>query len=136
VGDLTPNFSRCEFACRCGCGFDAVDLAIVAALQELRGMLGQPISVTSGCRCQEHNRRVGGTRNSRHLTGHAADVTVRGLSPVDVYREALGVQAFRDGGIGIYSDRGFTHLDIRPVAARWAEVGGRRVSYYDLERRD
>ena len=33
-----------------------------------------PIIVTSGFRCEAVNRKVGGVRNSQHLTGQAADI--------------------------------------------------------------
>ena len=36
MGDLTDNFSRSEFACKCGCGADAISLDLVERLQLLR----------------------------------------------------------------------------------------------------
>lgn len=44
-------------------------------LDPLREAWGKPITVTSGYRCPELNRRVGGVPTSMHLTGHAADIT-------------------------------------------------------------
>lgn len=43
-------------------------------LQPLRTAYGQSIRVTSGYRCQQLNRIVGGSRTSAHLTGYAADL--------------------------------------------------------------
>ena len=45
MGDLTKNFNRFEFACKCGCGFDDIDLKVVQALQKLRDKLDKPIHV-------------------------------------------------------------------------------------------
>ena len=41
-------------------------------LQPLRDMLGKPIHVTSGYRCEELNRLVGGVPTSQHVKGEAA----------------------------------------------------------------
>lgn len=43
-------------------------------LQPLRDKLGVPIRVTSGWRCQALNTLVGGSENSAHLSGFAADI--------------------------------------------------------------
>ena len=32
MGDLTKNFSRSEFACKCGCGFDDIDLVLQSVI--------------------------------------------------------------------------------------------------------
>ena len=44
-------------------------------LDPLRGAWGKPITVTSGYRCPELNRAVGGSMTSDHLKGRAADIT-------------------------------------------------------------
>ena len=117
MGDLTKNFSRLEFTCRCGCGYDDINLDLVAALQKLRDLLGQSLHVTSGCRCKAHNAAVGGAVNSYHVKGWAADVSTKLISPgalADYAEEHI--QEFREGGIGRYP--GFVHLDIGPKR-RW-----------------
>lgn len=48
-------------------------------LNELRDFINEPIIVTSWYRGVEHNKRVGGVRNSHHLTGGAADITCSNL---------------------------------------------------------
>lgn len=45
-------------------------------LDPLRQAYGRPINVNSGYRCPSLNKAVGGAKNSQHLTGHAADITV------------------------------------------------------------
>lgn len=47
---------------------------VTNVLDNLRGGWGRPIIVTSGYRCKELNAAVGGTRNSQHLKGQAADI--------------------------------------------------------------
>ena len=45
-------------------------------LQPLRNALGCPIIISSGFRCAELNKCVGGAANSGHLYGQAADFIV------------------------------------------------------------
>ena len=120
MGDLTANFSRHEFACKCGCGYGLkrgdVDTGLVQQLQELRDEVERPISITSGCRCAKHNRNVGGARNSQHIHGTAADIKVAGLSPKEVYR-ILNAKYPKSHGIGLY--RSWVHFDVRRGRARW-----------------
>lgn len=49
-------------------------------LDPIRQRWGKPIFVTSGFRCPELNAAVGGVRNSEHLTGCAADITLNSKS--------------------------------------------------------
>ena len=45
-------------------------------LQTLRDFLGKPVVISSGYRCAELNKAVGGVRNSQHMKGEAADIHV------------------------------------------------------------
>ncbi len=51
------------------------------ALDEVRRLVGAPLLISSGYRCTELNRLIGGAANSAHVRGLAADFTVPGLSP-------------------------------------------------------
>lgn len=70
---ISKNFKRSEFACKCGCGFDTVDTALIIVLQSIRDRFGALV-VNSGCRCASHNKSVGGAAKSQHLLGRAADI--------------------------------------------------------------
>ena len=74
MGDLTQNFSRSEFACKCGCGFDSIDPTLVNMLQDSRNATALTYVLASGCRCKKHNKEVGGKPNSAHLRGNAVDI--------------------------------------------------------------
>ena len=76
MGDITTNFDRSEFACKCGCGYDNIDVSLVLDLQRIRNRLGRPIIVTSGCRCEKHNAAEGGSYLSDHTKGLAVDIAV------------------------------------------------------------
>lgn len=121
MGDLTKNFSRAEFACRCGCGFDDVDLRLVEGLQIIRDHFGKPVTVNCGCRCKAHNKEVGSTsKQSQHTLGKAADIRIEGVTPVAIARFASTIERFNKGGIGVYET--FVHLDIRGKTARWGKA--------------
>ena len=45
-------------------------------LQPLRDYLGKPVVISSGYRCPELNKAVGGVKNSQHLKGEAADIHI------------------------------------------------------------
>jgi uncharacterized protein YcbK (DUF882 family) len=113
---ISKNFSRKEFACKCGCGFDTVDVELVKVLQELRDHFERPITINSACRCLKHNRSIGSTDSSQHVKARAADITVKGVSPEVVYYY-LDSKYPDHNGLGRYVD--FTHLDTRGWKARW-----------------
>jgi len=117
MGDLSAHFARPEFACRCGCGFDTVDSQLLEALEATRQHFGAPVIITSAARCETHNRNVGGSPNSQHRLGRAADIEVKGVPPGTV---ALYLEATFAGRYGIGRYKTFTHIDTRGAPARWS----------------
>jgi len=113
---ISPHFTREEFACRCGCGFDRAASELVYALECVREHFGRTVRINSGCRCERRNAAEGGKPNSQHLYGRAADVAVAGVPPDEVadYCELLIGDR---GGVGRYA--AFTHIDVRGARARW-----------------
>ena len=114
---LSEHFSRKEFTCKCGCGFASVDFALLAGLEMLRARLGKPIAIRSGCRCEKHNAKSKGAKNSRHVQGKAADIAVAGMSARELYAAAKQIVQF--AGFGVDDHQGYVHVDVRPVSARW-----------------
>ena len=117
--ELGSYFKRSEFACKCGCGFDTVDTTLLHVLEYVRGAVKSPIIITSGCRCPEHNAKIGGSKGSKHMQGRAADIKCP-----DVMFETLKakVDHFMEGwgGVGYYPNQGFIHIDTRSgPPARW-----------------
>lgn len=119
MGDLTKYFSRAELRCPC-CGRLVLDFALLDGLQALRELARRPVRITSGYRCPNHNREVGGRPESYHTRGAAADVVIAGLSAARSKAVVVRVPAFASGGIGVYSGAGFVHLDVRERTARWS----------------
>ena len=54
-------------------------------LYPLRKLVGCPVRITSGYRCAELNKAVGGANNSGHLTGRCADIHVNGMTAKELY---------------------------------------------------
>lgn len=115
---LTENFHRDEFRCRCQerglatdetwCGGESwVHYDLVLRLQRLRDYFRAPVTVTSGCRCPRYNLYVGGAPRSQHKRGTAADIQVKGVAPAEVARVA------RDVGLFVLEYETFTHVDVR-----------------------
>ena len=46
-------------------------------LDPLRDIIGEPIYINSGYRCDALNKKVGGAKTSQHRIGCAADITTR-----------------------------------------------------------
>lgn len=109
-------FKKSEFTCKCGCGETPMNKDFVFRLDSLRERLGEQMVVTSGYRCLEHNKAVGGSPNSQHLKGRAADVAVdNGLMR---YRVVNLATLLLFPGIGVAKN--FVHIDSRSdVAAMW-----------------
>jgi uncharacterized protein YcbK (DUF882 family) len=118
---LSKNFRLSEFTCKCGCGFDVVSAELVAVLQDVADHFGGSVIINSACRCESHNEAVGGGKTSQHLLGTAADIKVMlspgQLSATDVYTYLCSKYPVKYG-VGSYN--GFTHIDVRNKAARWA----------------
>lgn len=66
--DNTPSFEVVEH----------LDELVEKFLDPLRAAYGMPIKVSSGYRCPELNRAVGGVTTSVHQIGYAADLQVGG----------------------------------------------------------
>ena len=65
------HFTLAEFACKCGCGLNAIDEEFARRLDWIRGVYYPwPLIVTSGFRCAAHDQAAGGKG------GLAADLLV------------------------------------------------------------
>ena len=58
-----------------------INLLVDNVLDPVRDMVNTPIIITSGYRCPQVNRLVGGVDNSQHMSGCAADFHVGGFTP-------------------------------------------------------
>ena len=114
---LSRNFTREEFKCNCGqCDYDTVDSKLIEVLQDIREKYDASVTVTSGNRCPEYNKEVGGSAKSQHIAGRAADIQVKSIAPFEV-AQYLNWKYPDTYGIGDYKT--FTHIDTRNGKARW-----------------
>jgi zinc D-Ala-D-Ala carboxypeptidase len=119
----SPNFTRAELDCHCGCETtpdEAMRLAVLAEhLEQYRHVgAGYPLHINDAKRCPAENARVGGVAHSQHLECRAADVSSDHHAPGQLAMLAAEVPAFEAGGIGTYPT--FAHVDYRPNGpARW-----------------
>lgn len=129
MGDLTRNLSRSEFACRCKCGFDTVDIELAKVIQgsadhfSSKDGINVRIDITGPNRCREHNANEGGAPESQHVYARAADYKLFNRftgAQVSPNRVAEYLEKKYEGkfGIGRYHNR--THVDTRTNGpARW-----------------
>lgn len=103
-------FTKQEMECKCGCGMLPTP-QFMGRLETLRIRYGKPIQITSGARCPVYNVKVGGSANSKHTIGEAADILCDSHSKYILTKLAIELGF---GGIGIAKT--FIHLDIRPMA--------------------
>lgn len=82
--DDIKHFKKSEFTCKCGCGLNNIQLDAVKIADEVREHFGSPAIVTSGTRCEKHNKEVGGVSNSRHLQGKAIDMYLQNVNWYDL----------------------------------------------------
>ncbi len=121
---LSEHFRLGEFAChgtRCVCHGLACGIApaLVTVLEEARGIVSAgPVKITSGVRCDEHNRKVGGHKASFHRVGLAADITNFHLRQ-DLEGWALKIGQVVEswcgpehGNVIYYPNHGFIHVDV------------------------
>jgi len=91
-------------------------LKIAIVLQKYRNTIfkNSPITITSGWRSPEYNRKIGGATNSYHTKGLALDFVVNGMSPQTV-QTVLDHVHF--GGMEFAPT--WTHIDLRGHKARF-----------------
>lgn len=81
---LSPHLSLAQLACSETAAQRGIDNTpppdvmenlkrLAAGLEEVQALLGAPLEISSGYRCAALNEAVGGSRDSQHVLGLAAD---------------------------------------------------------------
>lgn len=127
----SPHLSWNELRCKDGTpypevlrGFRVTKLS--EAFETIRSAFGnKPIRVLSAYRTPEHNRKIGGARNSQHIQGRALDLRPPNGYTVKQFYDVIKAIAPDCGikGIGLY--RTFVHIDIRSTSqiSYWKGTG-------------
>lgn len=90
--------------------FAKMEPEFMLKLQKLRSTLGVAFTVSSGYRTAEFNARIGGAKESLHLTGQAADIEHIGWDGATKLK-FLGTAIAMGFSIGVY--RKHFHIDTR-----------------------
>jgi Peptidase M15. len=118
MGDLTKNFSHYEVQCICGCGVSWVNPRLIEKLQHVRDVLGKPITITSGVRCESFNSSIKGSLVSSHMPdadGMGLAVDIACTSSKTRYELVdVAIKFFRRIGIAGEHSGNFIHLDVDP----------------------
>ena len=120
---LSPHFNAREFRCQCGQPHETLIASeLIDKLEALYTALNcSKIIVTSGYRCPEHDKAVGGTSSGQHTKGTAADVCCYGQDGQPISSKTICCKAQDLGFTGIAnitSSYQYTHLDVR-TSGKW-----------------
>lgn len=131
--DGPSHFNTREFRCN-HCRELMIHYDLVLALERLRAEIGKPLIITSGYRCQAHNRAIGGVKSSGHTKGYAADIALPSGFTMKLFRDTIW-RTRKDTGIvrvgsydGYQGKHNFCHVGIRrkwigrnSLAQRWGD---------------
>lgn len=85
--------------------------SLAERLQLIRDALGVPVTISSGYRCPELNKAVGGSKNSQHQLGLAADIHAKGYTAEELFELITG------------SNFGFDQLILEKVGGKeWVHI--------------
>lgn len=100
-----------EFKCKCGCDRNEMMPTTLEKLDKARELAGVPFKITSGYRCEAHNKVVGGKSESAHTQGYAVDIEASMSPSRYAILKALLAVGFTRIGIG----KTFIHADDAPM---------------------
>lgn len=113
-----------------------ISTELVAMLEKLRTFLGGKIVIINGYRSPAHNKAVGGSSNSTHLKGYAADICCYDASGKVISAKKVCCVAEDLGFSGIgYMRSNHVHVDMSPSRIwRGDETKKENGTYYSLTR--
>ena len=121
---LSKNFKVSEFKCNDGSDTVLISDKLVGLLQNIRDHFGAAVTINSAYRTESYNKKIGGATKSQHVNGTAADIVVKGATPLEVAQYVEHIMP-DSGGIGVYQS--FTHVDVRANRSRWDNRSGSEV---------
>lgn len=105
---ISEYFTKEEMRCKCKNCMNtcAMDSIFLKNLDKLREESGGPLYITSGFRCNSHNKKIGGVKNSWHTKGRASDLVTKTISLENL--EILANKYFEE--VILYKEKGFLHV--------------------------
>lgn len=126
---ISDNFNLQEFQCRgLNCCGNVVKISskLINICEKLRG--SEELIIKSGYRCPIHNFQEGGTPNSYHIQGLAADLQPTKMTLTKLF--SLAASNPDIGGCGIY-EANFIHIDLRDTdRIFWVKLNGKPYKYF------
>lgn len=107
---LSDHFKVKEFACKDKTPLTFIDTHLIDLLEAIRNYYNSPVIINSAYRTYTWNEKIGGTKNSYHMRGMAADIRVKGVPCKEVAMKASELLG-KTGGVICYTN--FVHVDIR-----------------------
>lgn len=97
---LTPHFSIEELAGTSNAQYKKLNLLkaqehmgkmymLAGFAERVREIIGKPMIITSGYRCPELNKAIGGALTSQHIFCEAIDFVVKGLRVEDIFNRIV-----------------------------------------------
>lgn len=120
---LTPDFNLTHFLF---CNLPSDDILpniekLAKNLQIIADKIQKKILIISAYRSAERSKILNPTvKDSQHPYGTAADIYIKGLSPLILYtfiEKLIKKGEIEEGGLGIYDD--YVHYDVRGTNVRW-----------------
>jgi uncharacterized protein YcbK (DUF882 family) len=92
-------------------------------VQVQRHLGARRLDLLSGYRAPVDARRI----NSYHHMGKAADLSIDGIEPRELFEYCRRLQSSTEDGLGcgLYPNRRFVHLDARSRSVIWVDLGHR-----------
>ncbi len=120
---LSPHFNVKEFRCKCGKEHETlISDELIEKLEKLYAALNcSQIIVTSGYRCEQHDKNVGGSGTGQHTLGNAADICCYGQDGQPISSKTVCCKAQDIGFTGIANITAayiYTHVDVR-TGSKW-----------------
>ena len=120
---LSPHFNISEFRCKCGKEHETLNNPeLIEKLEKLFTALNcSKIIVTSGYRCKQHDKNVGGSGTGQHTLGNAADICCYGQDGQPISSKVVCCKAQDIGFTGsanITAAYQYTHVDVR-TDSKW-----------------
>ena len=100
-------FTANELQCKCGCGKQFDNQKFIEKLTSARIIAGIEFKITSGVRCYDHNKAIGGAKASEHMSSNAVDIEAK----TSFVRYRIVESLLRAGFNRIGIDENFVHVD-------------------------
>ncbi len=103
---ISKNFYLRDFQCSC-CKRVMIHPLLLEKMERLYQLSNGNFKITSGYRCELHNKKVGGVLNSKHTKGYACDITSNNIKEVFEIVKNLGFSFYK-----LDEKKNYIHLEV------------------------